>query len=171
MGPQGLASDARLPGDPVTRIIVCGSRDWRDYETIRRVLDDLLDTRGPFTLVHGACPTGADSIARAWGVGLVPVEAHPADWQGKGNAAGPERNEAMAELGADLLLAFWDGRSRGTQDMIRRGVAHGIPVRIVAPSEDRHCKLNCPPGRCLAVRDGLACFGPESWAPEPLGVR
>ena len=116
----------------MTRIIVCGSRDWRDYETIRRVLDDLLDTRGPFTLVHGACPAGADSIARAWGVGLVQLEAHPADWSA-GKGAGPERNELMASLGADLLLAFWDGRSRGTKDMIRRGVAHGIPVRIVAP--------------------------------------
>jgi hypothetical protein len=142
----------------VTRIIVCGSRTWRDYEAIRRVLSDLLDTRGPFTLVHGACPTGADSIARAWGVGLVQLEAHPADWSA-GNSAGPARNEAMAELGADLLLAFWDGRSRGTRDMIRRAVAHGIPVRIVAPVI--HCKLHCPAGRCLAVRDGIACFGPE----------
>jgi hypothetical protein len=115
------------------RIIVCGSRSWRDYETIRRVLSDLLDTRGLFTLVHGACPTGADSIARAWGVGVVPLEPHPADWKSLGNAAGPARNEAMAAAGAALLLAFWDGRSRGTKDMIRRAVAHGIPVRIVAP--------------------------------------
>jgi hypothetical protein len=118
----------------VTRIIVCGSRDWRDYETIRRVLDDLLDARGPFVLVHGACPTGADSIARAWGVGVVDLEPHPADWRGPlGNGAGLARNELMASLGADLRRAFWDGRSRGTKDMIRRAVSHGIPVRIVAP--------------------------------------
>jgi YspA, cpYpsA-related SLOG family len=115
------------------RIIVCGSREWRDYERVREVLDALLAQRGPFTLVHGACPTGGDSIARAWGVGVVPLEAHPADWKGLGNGAGPARNEGMAAAGADLLLAFWDGRSKGTRDMIRRAVAHGIPVRIVAP--------------------------------------
>ncbi len=116
----------------MTRIIVCGSRDWRDWATVRRVLDDLLSSRGPFTLVHGAAP-GADSIARAWGVGVVPLEPHPADWKAKGKGAGFARNEAMAAAGADLLVAFWDGRSPGTRDMIRRAVAHGIPVRIIAP--------------------------------------
>jgi hypothetical protein len=115
------------------RVIVCGSRDWRDYARVREVLDTLLAQRGPFVLVHGACATGADSIARAWGVGVVQLEPHAADWKGLGNGAGPARNEVMASLGADLLLAFWDGRSRGTRDMIRRAVAHGIPVRIVAP--------------------------------------
>ena len=35
-----------------------------------------------------------------------------------GRAAGPLRNEKMVEC-ADLVVAFWDGRSRGTKSLIK----------------------------------------------------
>lgn len=41
-------------------------------------------------------------------------ELHPADWERLGKAAGPIRNEEMAEI-ADALIAFWDGQSRVTK--------------------------------------------------------
>ena len=61
----------------------------------------------------------------------VSVERHPADWDRHGKGAGPIRNRAMAKSGADRCLAFWDGESRGTLDMITVATKHGIPVRIV----------------------------------------
>jgi hypothetical protein len=108
-------------------------RDWCDEQRVRDELDavDLF----PLTVVHGACPTGADAIADAWcrapGNEAVTVERHPADWTKEGRAAGPIRNSLMASAGADLCLAFWDGHSKGTADMIRRAVECGIPVSIV----------------------------------------
>jgi len=115
-------------GDGV-RILVCGGRDYADAEKVRGVLG-LYKHRQP-TLVHGDC-AGADRLAD-WTARVVygwQTERHPANWRKHGRGAGPARNERMARLGADVLLAFPGGR--GTEDMVRRAEAHGIPVRKIA---------------------------------------
>lgn len=113
------------------RIIVTGGRRYRDTATIRRVLEEYHQTPPP-TLVHGGAP-GADSEAACVGylLGWI-VEAHPADWQRHGRAAGPIRNQQMVDSGADLVIAFPGGR--GTADMVRRARAAGIPVRVIPPA-------------------------------------
>lgn len=124
------------------RIIVCGSREWADPERVYATLEHKrLHAAGPIIVVHGACPTGADAAAAYYchhdmtgyraPRNTVTEEPHPADWKAHGKAAGPRRNQEMADAGADLCLAFWDGESRGTLDMIQRAVRAGIPVRIV----------------------------------------
>lgn len=109
------------------RVIVCGSREWTDREAISHRLFDL-----PFdaVIVHGAAK-GADQIAgqEAQKLGLL-VEEHPADWEYYGKRAGYLRNERMAKIGADLCLAFWDGRSRGTAMMVDLAEKHGIPLEL-----------------------------------------
>lgn len=70
------------------RVLVTGSRDWDDVDKIRQQLTLVwLRHSGPFVVVHGACPTGADVIASDWvanmleaEMGAVSEEAHPADW-------------------------------------------------------------------------------------------
>lgn len=109
------------------RVIVTGSRDWDDARTIRIALARF---HGPDTvLVHGACPTGADAIADAFGreMGWT-VEPHPADWDRWKKSAGPRRNREMAELGGDVCLAFHRNNSRGTQNMINNCEKNSIPV-------------------------------------------
>ena len=115
------------------RVLVTGSRDWTDKEKIRAALlvQWSNDTHSPFTLVHGACPTGADALAAD--VGRVmrrwTVEPHPADWDRHGKRAGYVRNAAMVGLGADVCLAFIKNNSKGatmTADLAERA---GIPVR------------------------------------------
>lgn len=81
---------------------------------------------------HGDCPTGADTYASAWAFELgLEQEKHPADWSKHGNAAGPIRNQEMAKLGAALCFAFWDGKSRGTLNMIECAARAGIPIHVV----------------------------------------
>jgi hypothetical protein len=130
------------------RVIVCGSRSWRDRQAISNRLYSLVTENGwrypEPVIVHGKCPRGADRLCdeEAGKAGLL-TEPHPADWDGytaedfkrfgrKG--AGRKRNEEMAELGAVLCIAFWDGRSTGTKDMIERATRHGIPTEIVYPA-------------------------------------
>lgn len=117
------------------RVIVCGSRDMPNRGLVWAVLDKL---RRPVVIVHGGCKSGADEHARSWCYAMrneaVTEEAHPADW-GRGHVAGPERNSRMAELGADVCLAFWNGRSNGTCDMLRKATAAGIPCRIIPVRE------------------------------------
>lgn len=93
------------------RILVTGSRAWSDEDKIESAMWNAWGDLGnpdieSVTLVHGACPTGADALAAsiASKVGMS-VEARPADWS-KGRKAGPERNAAMVALGADVCLAF-----------------------------------------------------------------
>lgn len=42
------------------------------------------------------------------------LETYPVDWKAHGRAAGPIRNAQMAVV-ADALIAFWNGKSRGTK--------------------------------------------------------
>lgn len=116
------------------RVIVCGSRDFDDADLLSRWLCSVLPVFIDETpvIVHGAA-RGADRLAAEFARrNHCSEEAHPADWQGTaGRYAGPARNLQMAEAGADLCLAFWDGSSAGTLDMIKQATKHGIPVRIV----------------------------------------
>lgn len=118
------------------RLLLTGSREWDDKDTLVDVLNDVwLTTPGVFVLVHGACPTGADAMAQAWaeemGPSYVRVEQHPADWQEHGKPAGLIRNAEMVDLGADQCFAFFkDGAANdGTTHCSGLAEKAGIPVR------------------------------------------
>lgn len=137
------------------RLLVTGSRDWGEEvervgpagelttrRTLRAIEQEfhLLSAlwsatkhSTSVTLVHGACPTGADHFAAAHAERMGwTVEAHPADWS-QGRGAGPERNKRMVALGADLCLAFPFGASRGTRGCMVLAEKAGIPVRVFEP--------------------------------------
>ena len=116
------------------RVIVCGSRHWRDR---KKIVDRLFLLPANTTIVVGynpdrETPRGADRIAyqEAQKLGLN-VEPHPALWEEHGKKAGLLRNKEMAEGGAFLCIAFWDGLSTGTLDMMCQAVKRGIPVRVI----------------------------------------
>lgn len=131
------------------RILVTGSRSWTDEHVVHAELDRLHELHGPLTIVHGACPTGADFFASTWAIGKrdVTVERHRADWKQLGRSAGPERNARMVDLGADVCLAFigrctsprcsQPGRhdSHGATGCAELAEAAGIPVTVFRPQE------------------------------------
>lgn len=111
-----------------TRVIVCGSRDWKDRAKIATRLRALPANT---IVVHGNA-RGADRIAHQEARKLrLAVEPHPANWDRYGRTAGPIRNKEMADAGADLCIAFWDGQSAGTNNMIEQATKAGIPVEII----------------------------------------
>lgn len=110
----GHTANSHRPGDcagcsgpaciPIgRRILVTGSRDWSDDQSVRATLGEV--ARPGDTLVSGACPTGADALAEEFWRTQGPIERHPADWS-KGRGAGPARNAHMVSLGADVCIAF-----------------------------------------------------------------
>lgn len=108
------------------RILITGSRDWTDKQAIY----DFLCEHGPGVIVHGACPKGgadliAHQFATAWGWSVEPWRAK---WDKYGKGAGPRRNQAMVDSGAELCGAFRIGLTGGTADCVRRVKAAGIPL-------------------------------------------
>lgn len=118
------------------KIIVAGGRDFKDYALLEKELDWLLRYNiepihyEPICILCGMAH-GADMLGRAYAQkhGYKYVE-YPAKWHIHGKRAGFIRNEEMAK-DADALVAFWDGKSRGTKDMIDRAYKHGLQVSVI----------------------------------------
>jgi hypothetical protein len=113
------------------RVLVCGDREWTDYEIVFRVLRELR----PSVIIEGGAH-GADHCARraAPRVTAKPSLRFDADWKTHGKAAGPIRNQRMLDEGKpDLVVAFHDdlGRSKGTNDMLARAERANIPTRLI----------------------------------------
>lgn len=115
------------------RILITGSRDWTDQATIWQALADAvrsIPVDRELVIIHGACRVGADEIAHEWARGYgARIECHPANWTKHGRAAGPIRNKAMVDLGADLALAFIKDGSRGASHCARLAEQAGIETR------------------------------------------
>jgi len=113
------------------RVLVTGSRNWRDEQAVQDALDDLAGPPGRWTLIHGGA-RGLDAIAGKLAHQLgMKVEVHAAGWIEHGKKAGVLRNQTMVDLGADVCLAFPLPESRGTWDCIHRAQAAGITTRII----------------------------------------
>lgn len=102
------------------KLIVAGGRTYDDRtemdvcirETLAELPDDYV-----VTIVSGMA-NGADMLAYEWAkANGCKVISMPAKWKELGKRAGYVRNVDMAAI-ADGLLAFWDGKSKGTQHMI-----------------------------------------------------
>jgi hypothetical protein len=115
------------------RLLVTGGRDYADAATVAAVLDRALASLAPddfLALVHGAA-RGLDTLADQWGRGRdrVRVEPYPADWDGRGRAAGHERNARMVASRADFCIAFPGGF--GTADCLEQARRAGIRCGVV----------------------------------------
>ncbi len=80
---------------------------------------------------------GVDSCARAYAVrqGLKLTEYLP-EYERYGRAAPLKRNITIIE-NADLVLAFWDGKSRGTKSVIDNCKKRNIPVAVYMLPDNR----------------------------------
>lgn len=119
----------------MTRVLVCGGRDYNNAKKVDEVLDSLhAETcEGISHIVHGGAK-GADALAGRWAdTNDVPAIVFPADWKRHGPAAGPIRNEQMIWEGKpDLVVAFPGGR--GTADMVRR--AHSADINVIEVEDE-----------------------------------
>jgi hypothetical protein len=112
------------------RILVTGSREWRDYRRLRAALDYHRQAYPDATLVHGAARGADRAAARIWKAWGLPAEAHPvspAEWD-VNKAAGHARNARMVQAGADICLAFIRDRSPGASGCAALAEAAGIPT-------------------------------------------
>lgn len=113
----------------MNKIIVAGSRDFNDYEKLEFTLDFILEKYKDVEIVSGGC-RGTDKLGERYAKeNNIPLKIFKADWS-IGKQAGYVRNNQMA-LYADVLIAFWDGKSKGTEMMIKLAKMYELDVLIV----------------------------------------
>lgn len=125
-----------------TRVLVCGSRNWRLRYIVEARLDSLLRST-TFEVIEGG-QRGADTMARDWALANgVWLHHCPAEWSRLGPKAGPKRNSEMMDLDPDIVIAFHDNleSSRGTADMVDRARKWGARLIYRVDSDNNRFRI------------------------------
>lgn len=95
------------------KVAVIGGRKFDDYERMKSILDLL-----PITRIISGGAKGADKLSERYATeNNIPTEIYLPDWDLFGKKAGFLRNTTIIE-NSEVVVAFWDGKSRGTRDSI-----------------------------------------------------
>lgn len=123
------------------RLIIAGGRDFQDYATLKEEVMKFLAKHHPhypFLLpehieIVSGCAIGADSLGITF---AKEMGYHWKEFKTKYKKYPPKiapkiRNTEMAEYGTHLI-AFWDSKSTGTDDMIKKAAAKNLVITIVS---------------------------------------
>ena len=99
------------------KLAVVGGRTFNDYERLEIILNSLIDSYGFTTIVSGGAQ-GADTLAAKFANEHNMMKIiHLPNWDLHGKSAGFIRNRDIIN-DSDMVLACWDGLSRGTSNSI-----------------------------------------------------
>ncbi len=122
------------------RVIIAGSRDFNDYKLLKKTCMEIICKKTALpdlTIIVSGGARGADKLGEQFAndIGLEIVRFIP-NWDSLGKRVGYVRNEEMAKFAVEqgndgMLIAFWDGASRGTKHMIDLAHKHGLEVHVV----------------------------------------
>lgn len=111
----------------MSRILVCGGRDYTNRNRVFSVLDSAVIKLGLDVVIHGAC-RNADLIAEEWAKWReIAYIGCPAKWKTGGNGAGPARNQRMLDEFKPMIVIAFPGGT-GTADMVSRAEKAGLVV-------------------------------------------
>jgi predicted Rossmann fold nucleotide-binding protein DprA/Smf involved in DNA uptake len=92
------------------KIAVVGSRDFDDFEMLEVELKKYI----PDEIISGGAKE-ADALAEKYAKKHnIPIKIFKPDWRKYKRGAGLVRNKQIVE-NADIVVAFWDGASKGTK--------------------------------------------------------
>ena len=116
------------------KVIIAGTRDFNDYAFLKKNVDYFLQGINPnneeIEIVSGNA-RGADKLGERYAKEHnLPVKLFPANWDKYGKRAGYLRNQEMANY-ADMLIAFWDEKSKGTKHMIDIAKKQDLTVIVI----------------------------------------
>lgn len=112
------------------KVIICGSRGFTNYKLLKRKMNLYTLALGEVEVVSGGAE-GADKLGERWACeNYHKFHVFRPDYAKHGKKAPLVRNQEMVDF-ADALVAFWDGHSPGTRDVIDRAKAKRLKLRIV----------------------------------------
>ena len=121
------------------KIIIAGSRSFTDWNRLEKEVLQILTeykkqghvlTKDTVEIVSGGA-RGADTLAEQFaGKYNLKLKIFKADWDRLGKSAGYARNVEMANY-ADILIAFWDCKSKGTNHMMNIMLKLNKPDHVI----------------------------------------
>lgn len=116
------------------RIIVCGSRTIHNYQLVASALKSIITDPANTEIVSGHAQ-GPDLLGERFARRHnIKYNIFPANWTKYGKQAGFTRNAQMLEYACQeipIVLAFWDGKSKGTKHMIDLALSQKIQCYMV----------------------------------------
>jgi len=124
------------------RIIIAGGRKFNNYDLLVDSFKELIlelkekhnISKSDVEIISGGA-SGADKLGELLAQrNSLKLSKFPADWNLYGKSAGYKRNAQMASYASQeqgILLAFWDGTSKGTGHMIDLAMKAGLERKIV----------------------------------------
>jgi hypothetical protein len=110
------------------KVGIVGSREFKNYELFSDIMKQYLSDIS--WVVSGGAP-GADSLAEKWAKeNKKMLTIYPADWLNLGKRAGYVRNTDIVK-NSDMIIAFWDGKSKGTKHTIGLAQKMGKECKII----------------------------------------
>ena len=122
------------------KVLVCGGRDYNDYDVLKCVMEKVMDCySAEVKVVISGLAKGGDKLGERWAEeNDIEVEGYRAEWNKYGKRAGWLRNVRMADEGRPNIIVALPG-GRGTKMMIDIGVDRKIDT-IVVDDENRKLK-------------------------------
>ncbi len=108
------------------KIAVVGSRSFNDEMLLRSTIEEYDASE----IISGGA-IGADRLAAAWAKDKgVPLKEFLPDYKRYGRAAPIRRNDLIVDA-AEMVIAFWDGKSKGTKYTMDYAEKKGKNLRLV----------------------------------------
>ena len=112
------------------KLAVVGSRNFDNYPVLKAKLD-ILHKHKDITCIISGGANGADSLAERWArENRIELLIFLPEWDKYGKSAGYIRNVDIIKA-SDAVIAFWDGKSKGTQHDINLAKEHNKPLAII----------------------------------------
>lgn len=111
------------------KLAIVGSRNYPQMHLVSAFVRRLRPTTAVVSGGARGVDTVAEKTARDRGLEVI---VFLADWDRLGRSAGMKRNKDIVDA-ADGVVAFWDGKSRGTANSIERAKRAGKWLRVYGP--------------------------------------
>ena len=114
------------------RVAIVGSRHFSEPDRVTEYVNGLPARASIITGSASGVDAAATKAARARGLG---VQVMPASFDEMADASrSAARNQRLVDA-CDVLVAFWDGTSKGTRTTVERALDSGKEVHVyVAPT-------------------------------------
>lgn len=118
-------------------VVVAGTRYFHDFKLLEKALYRIftrfynIDFINKNITIISGCASGADTLGEKFASKYkLDVIKKPAKWDEYGLSAGFIRNKQMANI-ANVVIVFWDMKSKGSRNMIKIANDMGIPVFLI----------------------------------------